>query len=44
VGSQVEGEVTHIAAFGVFVRVAPGIEALLKTQDFSWIEKPPIRR
>lgn len=39
VGSQVEGEVTHIVNFGAFVRIAPGVEALLKTQDLSWTER-----
>ncbi|MFN0118282.1 MAG: 30S ribosomal protein S1, partial [Elusimicrobiota bacterium] len=39
VGSKLEGEVTHLAAFGAFVRIPEGIEALLKTQDISWTEK-----
>ncbi len=39
VGSKIEGEVTHMAPFGAFVRVAPGVEALLKTQDLSWTER-----
>lgn len=39
VGSKIEGEVTHLAAFGAFVKVAGGIEALLKTQDLSWTER-----
>jgi small subunit ribosomal protein S1 len=39
VGSKIEGEVTHMAPFGAFVRVAPGVEALLKTQDLSWTQR-----
>ena len=39
VGSKVEGEVTHIAPFGAFVKIPGGIEALLKTQDLSWTER-----
>ena len=39
VGSKVEGEVTHIAQFGAFVKIPSGVEALLKTQDISWTEK-----
>jgi small subunit ribosomal protein S1 len=39
IGSKIEGEVTHMAPFGAFVRVAPGVEALLKTQDLSWTER-----
>jgi small subunit ribosomal protein S1 len=39
VGSQVEGEVTHMAAFGAFIKLAPGVEGLLKTQDLSWTDK-----
>jgi small subunit ribosomal protein S1 len=38
VGSTVEGEVSHVAAFGVFVKVADGVEALLKNQDLAWAE------
>lgn len=37
--SRVEGEITHITNFGLFVKIAPGIEALLKTQDLSWTER-----
>jgi small subunit ribosomal protein S1 len=39
VGSKVEGEITHIAAFGAFVKIPAGVEALLKTQDISWTDK-----
>ena len=39
IGSKIEGEVTHMAPFGAFVKVAPGVEALLKTQDLSWTER-----
>jgi small subunit ribosomal protein S1 len=38
-GSKVEGEITHIAPFGAFVKLSLGIEALLKTQDISWTER-----
>lgn len=38
-GSKVEGEITHIAPFGAFVKLPSGIEALLKTQDISWTER-----
>ena len=34
-----EGEVTHIAQFGAFVKIPAGVEALLKTQDLSWTER-----
>jgi small subunit ribosomal protein S1 len=39
IGSKVEGEVTHLANFGAFVKIAPGVEALLKTQDMSWTDR-----
>ncbi len=39
VGSRVEGEVTHLTNFGAFIKVAPGIEALLKSGDLSWTDK-----
>jgi len=39
VGSQIEGEVTHLAPFGAFVKIPLGMEALIKTQDISWTEK-----
>lgn len=39
VGSKVEGEVTHLTNFGAFIRIAPGVEALLKTQDLSWTQR-----
>lgn len=39
-GTAVEGEVTGVAPFGVFVRVAPGIEGLIRNQDFSWTGRP----
>lgn len=38
-GSQVEGEVTHLTNFGAFIRIAPGVEALLKNSDLSWTER-----
>lgn len=38
-GSKVEGEITHIAPFGAFVKLPLGIEALLKTQDISWTDR-----
>jgi len=38
-GTQIEGEVTHLAPFGVFVKIPLGIEGLIKTQDLSWTEK-----
>lgn len=39
IGSKIEGEVTHLAAFGAFVKIPEGVEALLKTQDLSWTER-----
>jgi small subunit ribosomal protein S1 len=39
VGSQIDVEVTHLAKFGAFVKIADGIEALLKVHDLSWSEK-----
>jgi small subunit ribosomal protein S1 len=39
VGSKFEAEIVHLASFGAFVKVIPGVEALLKTQDISWTER-----
>lgn len=38
VNSQLDVEVTHTAPFGVFVRVPNALEALIRTQDFSWTQ------
>jgi small subunit ribosomal protein S1 len=35
-GSIIEGEVTHLANFGAFVKLASGLEALIRNQDVSW--------
>jgi small subunit ribosomal protein S1 len=36
VGSRVKGTVTHLVAFGAFVRLPNGIEGLLRSADISW--------
>ncbi len=40
-GTQIDGEVTHMAPFGVFVKIPIGIEGLIKNQDLSWTDKGP---
>jgi small subunit ribosomal protein S1 len=41
VGSMVEGKVTKLMPFGVFVEVAEGIEGLVHTSELSYIHKNP---
>ncbi len=36
VGSRVKATVTHVAAFGAFLRLPNGIEGLLRAADISW--------
>ncbi|MGQ0645147.1 MAG: 30S ribosomal protein S1 [Elusimicrobiota bacterium] len=36
VGTRVKGTVTHMTAFGAFVRLSNGIEGLLRAADISW--------
>ncbi len=38
-GTEIEGDVTHTAPFGVFVKIPIGIEGLIKAQDLSWTDK-----
>jgi small subunit ribosomal protein S1 len=35
-GERIKGTVTHLVTFGAFVRLASGIEGLLRTEDVSW--------
>jgi small subunit ribosomal protein S1 len=37
--SVIEGEISHLAAFGAFVRIPLGIEGLIKNQDISWTDR-----
>src|SRR3989339_403314 len=41
VGQSVEGVVTNITDFGVFVELEPGIEGLLHGTEISWSERNP---
>ncbi|MGL5088043.1 MAG: S1 RNA-binding domain-containing protein [Cetobacterium sp.] len=36
VGSEVIGKVTRITNYGAFVELAPGVEGLIHSSDFSW--------
>jgi small subunit ribosomal protein S1 len=35
-GTQVEGTVTRLAAFGAFVQLVPGVEGLIHLSELSW--------
>ena len=39
VGEIIEGEITNITNFGMFVEVAPDIEGLVHVSDLSWTEQ-----
>jgi len=39
IGSQVTGAVRSLTDFGIFVRVADGIDGLVHVTDFSWTER-----
>ncbi len=39
INSHVEGEISHLAPFGAFVRISLGIEGLIKNQDISWTDR-----
>ena len=39
VGSRVAGKVVNLAAYGAFVEIAPGIEGLVHSSEFSWTKR-----
>ncbi|WP_297599018.1 S1 RNA-binding domain-containing protein [uncultured Cetobacterium sp.] len=39
VGTEVTGKVTRVVNYGAFVEVIPGVEGLIHSSDFSWINK-----
>ena len=39
VGSRLKGKVVNLAAYGVFVEIAPGIEGLVHISEFSWTKR-----
>jgi small subunit ribosomal protein S1 len=41
-GDVIEGEVSRIVGFGAFVKIFPGVEALVRTEEMGWgrIHKP----
>jgi small subunit ribosomal protein S1 len=43
-GSVIEGEISHLATFGAFVKIEEGFEGLLKTQDISWTERVSLQQ
>lgn len=38
-GTKVEGTITNVVDFGLFVEVVPGVEGLVHVSDLSWTEK-----
>ncbi|MGM0444754.1 MAG: S1 RNA-binding domain-containing protein [Fibrobacterota bacterium] len=42
VGDTVEGTVSRIVGFGAFIRLMPGVEALIRTEEMAWtrVRKP----
>lgn len=38
VGQIIEGKVSNVTEFGIFVQLAPGIDGLVHISDFSWTE------
>ena len=40
VGSRVKGKVVHLAKYGAFVEITPGIQGLVHVSEFSWQCKP----
>lgn len=39
VGSKIEGTVTTVTSFGIFVELEPGIEGLVSSSEISWTRK-----
>ncbi|MEG1183042.1 MAG: S1 RNA-binding domain-containing protein [Cetobacterium sp.] len=39
VGNEVSGKVTRVVNYGAFVEIIPGVEGLVHSSDFSWINK-----
>ena len=39
VGNEVTGKVTRVVNYGAFVEIIPGVEGLVHSSDFSWINK-----
>ncbi len=42
VGDSVEGEITRLVGFGAFVKLFPGVEGLIRTEEMGWgrVRKP----
>lgn len=40
-GAVVKGRVTHLADFGVFVELEPGVEGLVHQSELSWQDRQP---
>jgi small subunit ribosomal protein S1 len=38
-GTKLEGRITNVVDFGLFVEVVPGVEGLVHVSDLSWTEK-----
>lgn len=38
VGQKIEGKISNITDFGIFVQLLPGIDGLVHISDFSWTE------
>lgn len=39
VGQEVEGTISNITDFGMFVQLIPGVDGLIRTSNLSWTEK-----
>ncbi len=40
IGSKVEGKVTNVADYGIFLEVIPGVEGLIHISEMSWSQYP----
>ncbi len=38
IGQKIQGKVSNVTEFGVFIQLAPGIDGLVHISDFSWTE------
>lgn len=39
VGDEIKGKVTRVVSYGAFVEIIPGVEGLVHSSDFAWVNK-----